>query len=48
MKQDLAGIAGLALVVAGVAFFSRGAAAIVFGLVLMAWAYVTARPEPKD
>lgn len=38
-------VAGVGLLVGGVAILSRAAAAIILGLLLMAWAYVTARPK---
>jgi hypothetical protein len=44
-KQDAAAISGLALLVGGVAIWSRPAAAVLLGLVLVAWAYITAQGQ---
>lgn len=48
MKQDIAAIAGIVLIVGGIAAWSLPAAAIVLGLVFAAWAYVTSGDEAKQ
>lgn len=47
MKQDIAALAGIALLVGGVGWYSLGAAAALLGLILIMWAYVTSKVK-KD
>lgn len=46
-RSDLVAVIGLALVLAGITHWSVAAAEIVAGMVLVAFAYVTAKPKPE-
>ncbi len=46
-RNDVIMLAGILLFISGIFLYSRPAAAIVLGLVLMLFAYVTTQPEKK-
>ncbi len=47
-RNDVIGLAGILLLISGIFLYSRPAAAIVLGLILIAFAYVTTKPDKPE